>query len=175
MSFRGMFRSGSASGTGGSRSQPDSRKKPRREREVLETDFNKEYKRLSAHKVPSAKWVDEDFLSCQGLISDSMLVKNAGLEIFSSLSCDMYKCATLEFLSSFHDDLAVLGRDTTVSIRLNDTMYVLTFEEFCGCFGFSTDGWLEITEEVVQEAQEAWQRISVHRNLNYMRKKTGTI
>jgi hypothetical protein len=56
------------------------------------------------------KWFDEEFLSGQGLSGDfTTLVRNAGLEIFSVLSCDTYKRATLEFLASFHDDLVILG------------------------------------------------------------------
>lgn len=169
-----MFRRGSGSGTGGLSSHPDSRKKLWRE--VLETNFNKKYKRLSARKVLPTKWVDEEFLSAQGLSNDfTTLVRNAGMEVFSSLSCDTYKRATLEFLATFHDNLAILGCDTIVSFSFNNTPHCLTFEEFFGCFGFSTGGGLEITEEVVQEAQEAWQRISVHRNLNYLRKRTATI
>jgi hypothetical protein len=58
---------------------------------------------------------------------------------------------------------------------LNNTPQCLTFEEFCGCFGFSTTGELDITDEVVQEAGEAWQHISVYRNQDYMRKKSATI
>jgi hypothetical protein len=175
MNFGGMFRKSLTSGAGGSSSHPDSRKKPWREREGPEADFNKEYKRLSERKVLPTKWVDYEFLSRKGLSSDfTSLVSNASLEVFSSFNCDTYKCATLEFLATFHDDLAVLGRDTTVSFQLNNTPHVLTFEEFCGCFGFSTGGGLEITEEVVQEAQESWQHISVHGKLNYPRKKTSS-
>jgi hypothetical protein len=58
---------------------------------------------------------------------------------------------------------------------LNNTPECLTFEEFCGCFGFSTTGELDITDEVVQEAGEAWQHISVYMNQDYMRKKSATI
>ncbi|KAK1698936.1 hypothetical protein QYE76_015633 [Lolium multiflorum] len=76
-----------------------------------------------------------------------MRVMNAGMEVFSSLNSDTYKHATLEFLATFHHDLATLGRDTTVSFSLNSTPHCLTFEKFCDCFGFSTTGELEITEE----------------------------
>jgi hypothetical protein len=58
-----MFHSGSVSGTGGSSSHPDSQKKLRREKEVLETDFNKDYKGLYAREVLPTKWVDEEFLT----------------------------------------------------------------------------------------------------------------
>jgi hypothetical protein len=86
-----MFRRSSTTGAGGSSSHPDSQKKPRREREGLETDFNKEYRRLSACKVLPTKWVDDEFLSRQGLSSDfTSLVSNVGLEVLSSLSCDTY-------------------------------------------------------------------------------------
>ncbi|KAK1698937.1 hypothetical protein QYE76_015634 [Lolium multiflorum] len=104
-----------------------------------------------------------------------MRVMNAGMEVFSSLNSDTYKHATLEFLATFHDDLATLGRDTTVSFSLNSTPHCLTFEKFCDCFGFSTTGELEITEEVILEASEPWRHIFVHRNLNYMRKNSATI
>jgi hypothetical protein len=153
MSFSGVFRKSPSSGAGGSSSHHDSRKKPRKDKEVLETNFNKEYKRMSARKVLPTKWVDEDFLTAQGFSSDfATLVMNAGMEVFSSLNCDTYKRATLEFLVTFHDDLDILGRDTTVSFSLNGTPDCLTFEQFCGCFGFSTTGELEFTEEVVLEA-----------------------
>jgi hypothetical protein len=80
-----MFRKSSGSGIGGSSTHPDSRKQPRRE--VLETDFNKDYKRMSARKVLSTKWVDEEFITAQGLNSDfTTLVRNAGMEVFSSLN-----------------------------------------------------------------------------------------
>jgi hypothetical protein len=172
MSFIGAFRKSSSNGAGGSSSHHDSRK----DKEVLETDFNKEYKRMSARKVLLTKWVDEGFLTDQGLNNDfTTLVRNAGMEVFSSLNCDTYKRATFEFLATFHDDLAILGRDTTVSFSLNSTLYCLTFEEFCGCFGFSTTREPELTEEVVLEAAEAWRRIFVYMNLNYLRKKSATI
>ncbi|KAK1678226.1 hypothetical protein QYE76_039074 [Lolium multiflorum] len=121
-----------------SSSHRDLRKKARKGKEVLETDFSKEYNRLSARKVLPAKWVDEGFLTAHGLSSDfTTLVGNAGMDIFSSLNCDMYKRATLEFLSTSHE--------------------------------------LDITEGVVQEVSEAWRHISVHKNLNYLRKKSATI
>jgi hypothetical protein len=121
-----------------------------REWEGPEADLNKEYTHLSERKVLLMKWVDYEFHSRQGLSSDfTSLVSNASLEVFSSLNCDTYKRATLEFLAAFHDDLAVLGRHTTVSIRLNSVPHVLTFNEFCGCFGFSTDEGPDITEKVV--------------------------
>jgi hypothetical protein len=143
---------------------------------VLETDFDKEYNRLSARKVLPTKWVDEGFLTNNSLDSDfTMLVRNSGMEVFSALNCDMYKCATLEFLVTFDDDLTILGRNTTVSFSLNSVLHRLTFEEFCGCFGFSTTGELEITDNVVQEAGEAYQHISVHGNQHYLRKKSATI
>jgi hypothetical protein len=65
-------------------------------------------------------------------------------EVFLARQCDTYKRATLEFLATFHDDLAILGRRTTVSFSLNNTLHCLTFDEFCGCFGFSTTGELDI-------------------------------
>jgi hypothetical protein len=87
MSFIGAFRKSSSSGVGGSSSHHDSWKKPRKDKEVLETDFSKEYKRFSARKVLLTKWVDEDFLTAQGLIIDfAMRVMNAGMEVFSSLN-----------------------------------------------------------------------------------------
>jgi hypothetical protein len=126
--------------------------------------------------VLPTKWVDSEFLSHQSLSGDfDMLVRNAGMEVFASLNQDTYKRATLEFLLTFHDDLALLGRQTTVTIWLNNEPHVLTFDEFCGFFGFSTNGELDTTEEVVQEVQHAWQQISIHKNTNYMRKKTATI
>jgi hypothetical protein len=74
---------------------------------------------LSARKVLPTKWVDEGFLTSNDLDSDfTALVRNAGLEVFSALNCDTYKHATPEFLATFHDDLAVLGRNTTVSFSL---------------------------------------------------------
>ncbi|KAK1601559.1 hypothetical protein QYE76_027009 [Lolium multiflorum] len=103
-----------------------------------------------------------------------MLVGNASMEVFSSLNCDTYKHTTLEFLATFHSDFTVLGRDTTMSFSLNGVPHCLTFAELCGCFGLSTTGELEITEDVVQEVAEAWQRISMHMNLNYLRKKSVT-
>ncbi|KAM0892536.1 hypothetical protein ACQ4PT_025688 [Festuca glaucescens] len=132
--------------------------------------------RLSGRKVLQTKWVDAGFLNSNGLDSDfTTLVRNAGMEVFSALNYDTYKRATLEFLATFHDDLATLGRRTTVSFSLNNTPHCLTFEEFCGCFRFSTTGELEITDNVVQEAGEVWQHISVHRNQHYLRKKSATI
>jgi hypothetical protein len=97
------------------------------------------------------------------------------MEVFSALNCDTYKHATLEFLTTFRDDLAILGRNTIVSFSLNNTPHCLTFEEFCSCLGLSTTGELDITDNVVQEAGEAWQHISVHRNQHYLRKKSATI
>jgi hypothetical protein len=130
----GSNRTGGASG---SSSHPNSRKKPRRERDSLQGDLDKEYKRLAKRKVLPTKLADPEFLSRQGLRSDfDLLVGNAGMEVFAALNEDTYKRATLEFLSTFHDDLAVLGRNTIVSFRLNHELHVLTFEEFCGCFWF---------------------------------------
>ena len=149
MSF---FWKSSSGGADGSSSHHDSRKKAQKGKEVLDTDFSKEYNRLSAHKVLPTKWVDEGFLTSHGLDSDfTTMVRNAGMEVFSALNRDTYKRATLEFLATFHDNLATLGRRTTVSFSLNNTPHCLTFEEFCGCFGFSTTGELDITDEVVQE------------------------
>jgi hypothetical protein len=102
-------------------------------------------------------------------------VHNAGMKVFASLNQYTYRRVTLEFLSTFHDDLVVLGRNTTLSFRLNHELHVLTFEVFYTCFGFSTDRELDTNEEVVQEAQHAWQQISVFRNTNFMRRKTATI
>jgi hypothetical protein len=61
-----------------------------------------------------------------------------------------------------------------MSFSLNGVPHCLTFVDFCGCFGHSTTGELEITEDVVQEVAEAWQCISMHTNLNYLRKKSAT-
>jgi hypothetical protein len=122
------------------------------------------------------KWAHPEFLAHHGLGDNfNLLVGNTSMTVFSALNCDTYKRATLEFLSTFHDDLALLGRQTTVTIWLNNEPHVLTFDEFCGVFGFSTNGELDTTEEVVQEVQHAWQQISIHKNTNYMRKKTATI
>jgi hypothetical protein len=108
------------------------------------------------------KWAHPEFLAHHGLGDNfNLLVGNTSMTVFSALNCDTYKRATLEFLSTFHDDLALLGRNTTLSFRLNNVVHVLTFEEFCNCFGFSTEGELDITEEAVQEARHAWQQISV--------------
>jgi hypothetical protein len=103
------------------------------------------------------------------------MVRNAGMEVFSALQCHTYKRATLKFLATFHEDLSTLGRHTIVSFSLNNTPRCLTFEEFCGCFGFTTTGELDITDEVVDEAGEAWQHISMYRNQDYLRKKSATI
>jgi hypothetical protein len=75
------------------------------------------------------------------------------MTFFAALNTNTYKRATLEFLSTFHNDLVLLGRNTTVSFQLNNVLHVLTFEEFCACFGFSTEGDHDTAEEVVQEAQ----------------------
>jgi hypothetical protein len=139
------------------RSQNDPWKKARKGKEVLETDFDKEYNRMSGRRVLPMKWVDDGFLTINGLDSDfTTIVRNSRMEVFSALQCDTYKCATLEFLATFHVDLATLGRRTTVIFSLNNTPHCLTFEEFCGCFGFATTGELNITDEVVEEAGKAW-------------------
>jgi hypothetical protein len=50
-----FFRKSSSGEADGSSSHHDSRKKARKGKEVLETDFNKEYKRLSVRKVLPTK------------------------------------------------------------------------------------------------------------------------
>jgi hypothetical protein len=171
-----FFRRGSSGGADGSSIQNDPRKKPRKGKEVLVTDFDKEYNRPLGRRVPPTKWVDGGFLPSNGLDSDfSTMVRNAGMEVFSALQCHTYKRATLKFLATFHEDLSTLGRHTIVSFSLNNTPRCLTFEEFCGCFGFTTTGELDITDEVVDEAGEAWQHISMYRNQDYLRKKSATI
>jgi hypothetical protein len=109
-------RKSSSGGADGSSSQHDPRKKARKGKEVLETDFDKEYNQLSSRKVLPIKWVDGGFLTSYGPDIDfTTMVRNAGMEVFSALNYDTYKRATLEFLATFHDDLAILGRRTTVS------------------------------------------------------------
>ncbi|KAK1694165.1 hypothetical protein QYE76_010862 [Lolium multiflorum] len=111
MSF---FRKSSSGGVDGSSSQHDPRKKARKGKEVLETDFDEEYNRLYGRKVLPTKWVNSGFLTSNGLASDfTMMVRNAVMEVFSALNYDTYKRSTLEFLATFHDDLATLGRHTT--------------------------------------------------------------
>jgi hypothetical protein len=58
---------------------------------------------------------------------------------------------------------------------LNNTLHYLTFEEFCGFFRFSTTRELDITDEVVHEAGEALQHISLYMNHDYLQKKFATI
>ncbi|KAK1694098.1 hypothetical protein QYE76_010795 [Lolium multiflorum] len=140
MSF---FRKSSSGGVDGSSSQHDPRKKARKIKEVLETDFDEEYNRLSGRKVLPTKWVDSGFLTSNVLDSDyTMMVRNAGMEVFSALNCGTYKRAKLEFLATFHDDLASCHPWATYHFEflLNNTPHCLTFGEFCGCFGFSTTG-----------------------------------
>jgi hypothetical protein len=113
MSF---FQKGSSGGADGSRSQHDPRKKAQKGKEVLETDFDKEYNRLSRRNVLPTKWVNEGFLTSNGLDSDfTAMVRNADMEVFSALNCGKYKRATLEFLATFHADLTSLGQRTIVS------------------------------------------------------------
>jgi hypothetical protein len=116
MNIGGMFRKNSTSGVSGSSSHPDSHKKPHRERGGLKSNLAKDYKRLVERKVLRTKWVDSVFLSRQGLNNDFyLLVRNTGMKVFAYLNQETYKRATLEFLSTFRDDLTILGRNTTVS------------------------------------------------------------
>ncbi|KAK1692674.1 hypothetical protein QYE76_009371 [Lolium multiflorum] len=118
MSF---FRKSSSGGADGSSSHHNSRNKARKGKEVLETDFEKEYNRLSQSQCTRG------FITSNGLDSDfTTLVRNAGMEVFSALNRDTYKRATLKFLATFHDDLAVLGQNTTVRGRGSLKAY------FCG-------------------------------------------
>ncbi|KAK1621350.1 hypothetical protein QYE76_026867 [Lolium multiflorum] len=140
MSFSNLFRKSSGGGVDGSRSHHDPQKKARKGKEVLDIDFSKDYSWLSARKVLPTKWVDEGFLTSNNLDSDFTML------VFSTLNCDTYKHATLEFLATFNDELAMLGRNTIVRFPLNSVPHYLTLKEFCGCFGFSTTGDLEITD-----------------------------
>ena len=180
MNIGAMFRRNPnrGSGTGGSSTNPDQRerKKSRREADELCSSYDKEYARVSQRKVLPTKWACSEFLSHQGLQTDfDLLLHNAGMTVFGVLNCDTYKRATHEFLASFYDDLALRGRDCTVSFRLNGIPHTITFEDFCGCFGFSTEGELDITEEALQEASQAWEQISVYRDRRFLRKKTSRI
>ncbi|KAK1609124.1 hypothetical protein QYE76_032797 [Lolium multiflorum] len=113
-----MFSSNRATSASGSSSHPDScsGKKQRRDAGNLQGDFDKEYKCMSRRNVLPMKCSDPDFLARQGLQDDfDLLVGNTGMTVFAALNSDTYKRATLEFLSTFHDDLALLGQNTTMS------------------------------------------------------------
>jgi hypothetical protein len=66
MSF---FWKSSSGGADGSSSQHDPWKKARKGKEVLETNFDKEYNQMSGRKVLPTKWVDGGFLTSNGLDS----------------------------------------------------------------------------------------------------------
>ncbi len=70
-------------------------KRSRVEGDSLKGALDKDYKRVSSRTVLPMKWVCEEFLSHNGLQEDFItMVRNVGMEVFSSLNVDTYKRAT---------------------------------------------------------------------------------
>ena len=162
-------------GASGSAKQPGSKKRHSKV-DNLRAAMSRDYERVSNHKVLPTKWVDREFLSRQGLLKDfEQMTVQASMVDFSYLSINTYKLTMFEFLSSFHDDLETQERNCTVNFVVIGQLHNLTFYEFCNSFGFSHEGELDINDNVHVEAMQSWGEISIHRDNDYLCRKSATI
>jgi len=58
---------------------------------------------------------------------------------------------------------------------MSQIRYTIFFQQFCDCFGFSSEGDLCVTDAVSRESLVSRELISVHRNMDYYRQKITTI
>jgi hypothetical protein len=103
------------------------------------------------------------------------MADNMGMALFASLVRETFDQYTWEFLASFEDDLATHHQNCTVSFNLNHNRYNITYQQFCDCFGFSHEGETSLTDEITFESMAKWEHISVHRDMEYAKKKMTTI
>jgi hypothetical protein len=121
-------------------------------------------------------WADDTVLSRFEMRGDfDWMANNAGMALFASLHTETYHDLTIEFLSTFEDTLDTHQENCTVSFMMLNQLRTLSYYELCDCFGFPHDGSTSVDDEVGTEIMGIWERISIHRNVDYTGKKISTI
>lgn len=138
----------------------------------LNVEVNEEYKKQCGCTVEPTRWRCDSVLNQNCLAANfDWMANNAGMCVFAQLHTLTYKEITHEILATFEDNLEVEGVEHACTFTIGGRYFRLTLQALCEMFGFVNAGASRPHDELLADASDTWQIISVNQDVNYTKAK----